>query len=107
VITRIIYRPAANRNGDRSCPPIGDLKPNLKASPSLFMHAKSAHSVNRNINTHVLTPCVSGGQIWLHEKIGSLSEGRISVIFISMVMHNILLTIILLCFVTDFVFHEI
>ena len=41
-------------------PPTGNLKPNLKASASLFSHAKSTQSVNTcDINT-----C----QIWLQEK---------------------------------------
>ena len=31
--------------------PTGNLKPNLKAGPSLFTHAKSAQSVNHDINT--------------------------------------------------------
>ena len=36
-------------------PPTGNLKPNLKASPSLFMHAKSAQSVNHDVNTRDVT----------------------------------------------------
>ena len=36
-------------------PPTGNLKPNLKASPSLFTHAKSAQSVNRDVNTRDVT----------------------------------------------------
>ena len=36
-------------------PPTGNLKPNLKASPSLFTHAKSAQSVNHDINTRNVT----------------------------------------------------
>jgi hypothetical protein len=32
-------------------PPTGNLKPNLKTSPSLFTHAKSAQSVNHDVNT--------------------------------------------------------
>jgi hypothetical protein len=50
-------------------PPTGNLTPNSKASPSLSTHAKSAQSVNHDINTRVLTSrhacldlqtCVSG-----------------------------------------------
>jgi hypothetical protein len=41
-------------------PPTGNLKPNLKASPRLFTHAKSAQSVNHDINTRV--------KIWLQGK---------------------------------------
>jgi hypothetical protein len=37
-------------------PPTGDLKPNLKASPSLVYARES-----RGINTRVLTPQVTGG----------------------------------------------
>jgi hypothetical protein len=51
-------------------PPTGNLKPNLKASPSLFTHAKSAQSVNHYMNVRVLTPrhaCL-GVKIWLQEK---------------------------------------
>jgi hypothetical protein len=29
-------------------PPTGNLKPNLKASPSLFTHAKSAHAISQS-----------------------------------------------------------
>jgi hypothetical protein len=29
--------------------------------------------------------CVSGGQIWLKKKIGSLSKGSVPVVFLSMV----------------------
>ena len=36
-------------------PPTGSLKPNPKASPSLFTHAKSAQSVNHDINTRDVT----------------------------------------------------
>ena len=36
-------------------PPTGNLKPNLKASPSLFTHAKSAQSVNHDVNTRDVT----------------------------------------------------
>jgi hypothetical protein len=36
-------------------PPTGNLKPNLKASSSLFTHAKSAQSVNHDVNTHDVT----------------------------------------------------
>jgi O-acetyl-ADP-ribose deacetylase (regulator of RNase III) len=32
-------------------PPTGNLKPNLKASPSLFTHAKSAQAVNHDVTT--------------------------------------------------------
>jgi hypothetical protein len=35
--------------------PTGNLKPNLKTSPSLFTHAKSAQSVNHDINTRNVT----------------------------------------------------
>jgi hypothetical protein len=56
-------------------PPAGNLKPNLKASPSLFTHAKSTQSVNHDINTRV----------WGFKKnIGSLSKGSVPVTFISM-----------------------
>ena len=34
-------------------PPTGNLKPNLKASPSFLMHAKSAQSVYHDINMRV------------------------------------------------------
>jgi hypothetical protein len=36
-------------------PPTGNLKPDLKASPSLFTHAKSAQSVNHDVNTRDVT----------------------------------------------------
>ena len=36
-------------------PPTGNLKPNLKASPSLFTHAKSVQSVNHDVNTRDVT----------------------------------------------------
>ena len=36
-------------------PPTGNLKPNLKTSPSLFTHAKSAQSVNHDVNTRDVT----------------------------------------------------
>ena len=36
-------------------PPTGNLKPNLKASPSLFTHAKSAQSVIHDVNTRDVT----------------------------------------------------
>jgi hypothetical protein len=36
-------------------PPTGNLKPNLKASPSLFTHAKSAQSVNHDVNSRDVT----------------------------------------------------
>jgi hypothetical protein len=36
-------------------PPTGNLKPNLKASSSLFTHAKSAQSVNHDVNTRDVT----------------------------------------------------
>ena len=67
-----------NRTG--TLPPTGNLKPNLKASPSLFTHAKSAQSVNHDINTRVW-----GSRFGFKKKIGSLSEGCVPVIFISMV----------------------
>ena len=35
--------------------PTGNLMPNLKTSPSLFTHAKSAQSVNHDINTRNVT----------------------------------------------------
>ena len=57
--------------------PTVNLKPNLKASLSLFTHAKSAQSVNHNINTRVW-----GSDFGFKKKIGSLSEGSIPVIFI-------------------------
>ena len=34
--------------------PTGNLKPNLKASPSLFTRAKSGQSVNRDIKNQIL-----------------------------------------------------
>jgi hypothetical protein len=58
--------------------PTGNLKPNLKTSPSLFTHAKSAQSVNHDINTRLW-------RFGFKKKIGSLSEGSIPVVFISMV----------------------
>jgi hypothetical protein len=54
------------------------MKPNLKASPSLFTHAKNARSLIHVINTWVW------GQIWFQEKDRQLSEGSTPVIFISM-----------------------
>ena len=36
-------------------PPTGNLKPNLKTSPSLFTHAKSVQSVNHDVNTRDVT----------------------------------------------------
>jgi hypothetical protein len=50
-------------------PPTGNLNPNLKVSPSHFTHAKSAQSVNRDINTRVW-----GSRFGFKKKIGSLSE---------------------------------
>jgi hypothetical protein len=61
-------------------PPTGNLKPNLKTSPSLFTHAKSAQSVNPDINTRVW-----GSRFGFKKKRGSLSEGSVPVLFISMV----------------------
>ena len=61
-------------------PPTGNLKPKLKTSPSLFTHAKSAQSVNHDINTRVW-----GSRFGFKKKIGSLSEGSVPVLFISMV----------------------
>jgi hypothetical protein len=60
---------------------------NLKGSPSLFTHAKSAQSVNDDINTHNLTSrhaCLEV-KFGFKKKIGNLSEGSVPVIFISMV----------------------
>ena len=65
-----------NRTG--TLPPTGNMKPNLKASPSLFTHAKNAQSLIHVINTWVW------GQIWFQEKDRQLSEGSTPVIFISM-----------------------
>ena len=48
-------------------PPTGNLKPNLKASPSLSKHAKTARPVNHDINTRVLTP-----RFGSKKKIGNL-----------------------------------
>ena len=61
-------------------PSTGNLKPNLKTSPSLFTHAKSAQSVNHDINTRVW-----GSRFGFKKKMGSLSEGSVPVLFISMV----------------------
>jgi hypothetical protein len=61
-------------------PSTRNLKPNLKASPSLFTHAKSAQSVNHDINTRVW-----GSRFGFKKKMGSLSEGSVPVLFISMV----------------------
>ena len=64
----ILYRTIElNRTG--SLPQTGNLKPNLKANPRLFTHVKRAQSVNHDMKTRV----------W-----GSLSEGSIPVLFISM-----------------------
>ena len=57
-----------------------NLKPNLKTSPSLFTHAKSAQSANHDINTRVW-----GSRFGFKKKIDSLSEGSVPVLFISMV----------------------
>jgi hypothetical protein len=62
-------------------PPTGNLKPNLKTSASLFTHAKSAQSVNHDINTRVWGSRFDG----FKKKIDSLSEGSVPVLFISMV----------------------
>jgi hypothetical protein len=63
------------------------LKPNLKASPSLFTLAKSAQSVNDDINMRDLTSRHAFLEIKFDfkKKIGSLSEDSVPVIFISMV----------------------
>jgi hypothetical protein len=61
-------------------PSTRNLKPNLKASPSLFTHAKSAQSVNYDINTRAW-----GSRFGFKKRIGSLSEGSVPVLFISMV----------------------
>jgi hypothetical protein len=42
-----------NRTG--TLPPTANLKPNLKASPSLFTHANNAQSVNHDVNTRDVT----------------------------------------------------
>jgi hypothetical protein len=68
-------------------PPIGNLKPNLKASPSLFTQAKSAQSVNHDIAWSYLSmrhACLEV-RFGFKKKIDSLSEGSVPVIFISMV----------------------
>jgi hypothetical protein len=44
-----------NRTGTLPRIPPGNLKPNLKASSSLFRHAKSAQSVNHDVNTRDVT----------------------------------------------------
>jgi hypothetical protein len=59
--------------------PTGNLKPNLKASPSFFTRAKSGQSVNHDIDTHVW-----GSRFGFKKKIGNLSEGIVIVLFISM-----------------------
>jgi hypothetical protein len=62
--------------------------PDLKASPSLFTHAKSAQSVNHDINTRDRTSrhaCLEV-KFGFKRKIGSLSEGSVPVIFISMLL---------------------
>ena len=61
-------------------PSTRNLKPNLKTSPSLFTHAKSAQSVNHDINTRVW-----GSRFGFKKKRGSLSEGSVPVLFNSMV----------------------
>jgi hypothetical protein len=73
-----------NRTG--TLPPTRNLKPNLKASPKRFTHAKSAQSVNHDINTRDLTSRHTCLEIkfGFKKKIGSLSEGDVSVIIISM-----------------------
>jgi hypothetical protein len=52
------------------------------AGPSLFTHAQSI--LNHDTNTRVW-----GSHFGFKKKIGSLSEGRVSVIFISMVLRSI------------------
>jgi hypothetical protein len=64
------------------------LQPNV--SPSLLMHAKSAQSVNYDINTRVLNTDTSR-IVGFKKKIGSLSERNVPVIFISMAASDILL----------------
>jgi hypothetical protein len=64
-----------NRTGTQ--PPTGHLKPNWKASPSLFTHGKSVQSVNHDINTRVCMEVRFG----FKKKIGSLSEGSVPVIY--------------------------
>ena len=68
-------------------PPTGNFNPNLKASPSLFTHAKSTQSVNHDINTRVLSPtprhaCLGIKTRVFWKKIGSLSKGSVPVIFV-------------------------
>jgi hypothetical protein len=58
-------------------PPTGILKPNLKTTPSLFMHEKSAQSVNHHINTQFFT-----SDFGCKNNIGSISEGSVPVIFL-------------------------
>jgi hypothetical protein len=58
---------------------------NLKASSGLFTHAKSVQSVNHDINTRDPTSrhaCMEV-KFGFKKKIGSLSEGSVPVIFIS------------------------
>jgi hypothetical protein len=64
----------------------GHLKPNVKASPSLFTHANSVQSVN-DINARDLTSRHACREVrfGFKKKIGSLSEGSFPVIFISMI----------------------
>ena len=58
-------------------PPTGNLKPNLKASPRLFTHAKSTRLVNHDVNSRDVT--------------------RVPVIFISMgTIHIYYLTILII-----------
>jgi hypothetical protein len=49
-------------------PPTGILKPNLKTSPTLFMHAKSAQDFTSDFDCK--------------NNIGSISEGSVPVIFL-------------------------
>ena len=68
--------------------PTGNLKPNLKASPSLFTRAKSGQSVNHDIDTHVW-----GSRFGFKKKIGNLSESIFPVLLetlITTVDHHLL-----------------
>jgi hypothetical protein len=56
-------------------PPTENLKPNLKASPSLFTHTKSTQSVNRDIKIRLFDL--------------AQEKGNVPVIFVSIVNHQV------------------